>query len=212
MSGADAQPRVARAAAPAARGSCPGTSSTRAPPAGRAGAPAPATSRRRRAGPRSGSRLAVSGVGTQISTASACARARSGRSPRIFGSTAAQPLGAGCPRCRTRRPRSRRPSRRIDVDRDDVARRPRRTRPPAAARRSRDRSPRRTCARSRIATVDTCTGHVRARYPLRSRVDRARRGASGALYPQSALAGLNPLPRGTGPRSAPRARRRWSGP
>ena len=29
--------------------------------------------------------------------------------------------------------------------------------------------------------------------------DRARRGASGALYPQSALAGLNPLPRGTGP-------------
>jgi hypothetical protein len=31
---------------------------------------------------------------------------------------------------------------------------------------------------------------------LRSAADRARRGASGALYPQTALAGLNPLPRG----------------
>ena len=30
-------------------------------------------------------------------------------------------------------------------------------------------------------------------------VDRARRGGSGALYPQSALAGLNSLPRGTAP-------------
>ena len=44
---------------------------------------------------------------------------------------------------------------------------------------------------------------LRARFPLTARatlsLDRARRGASGALYPQSALAGLNPLPRGTGP-------------
>ena len=34
------------------------------------------------------------------------------------------------------------------------------------------------------------------------RRDRARRGRSGALNPQSALAGLNSLPRGAGPESA----------
>src|SRR2546423_1437669 len=33
--------------------------------------------------------------------------------------------------------------------------------------------------------------------PLRSEVDRARRGGSGALHPQSALAGLNSPPRGS---------------
>src|SRR5437588_10608170 len=42
-----------------------------------------------------------------------------------------------------------------------------------------------------------CNAAAARRYDLR--LDRARRGASGALYPQSALAGLNPLPRGTGP-------------
>ena len=35
-------------------------------------------------------------------------------------------------------------------------------------------------------------------------VDRARRGGSGALHPQSALAGLNPLPRGAAPGPARR--------
>src|SRR6185312_919479 len=35
--------------------------------------------------------------------------------------------------------------------------------------------------------------------PLRSQADRARRGGSGALYPQSALAGLNSPPRGSVP-------------
>ena len=54
---------------------------------------------------------------------------------------------------------------------------------------------------------DACAGGTH-RHPLGTadhaksatiRGDRARRGASGALYPQSALAGLNPLPRGPGP-------------
>ena len=34
---------------------------------------------------------------------------------------------------------------------------------------------------------------------VRIEADRARRGGSGALHPQSALAGLNPLSRGPGP-------------
>ena len=38
--------------------------------------------------------------------------------------------------------------------------------------------------------------------PLPSAADRARRGGSGALHPQSALAGLNPLSRGAGPRAS----------
>ena len=44
----------------------------------------------------------------------------------------------------------------------------------------------------------------RSRDPLRSATDRARRGGSGALHPQSALAGLNPLPRGAAPGPARR--------
>jgi hypothetical protein len=38
-------------------------------------------------------------------------------------------------------------------------------------------------------TVATEAGGCRSKQPLRSQVDRARRGGSGALYPQSALAG-----------------------
>ena len=41
---------------------------------------------------------------------------------------------------------------------------------------------------------------------------RARRGASGALYPQSASAGLNPRPRPGGSEAALGTERRWSGP
>ena len=63
-------------------------------------------------------------------------------------------------------------------------------------------------------------GHVRrppagargcARLALGSDSDRARRGVSGALNPQSALAGLNSLPRGFPSRSPRRLRRRWLG-
>ena len=43
-------------------------------------------------------------------------------------------------------------------------------------------------------------------------VDRARRGASGALYPKSTYGGLNPRPRVRRPRRSARTERRWPGP
>ena len=65
------------------------------------------------------------------------------------------------------------------------------------------------CGRSCGAIGNPSSG-VDARYRLQ--VDRARRGGSGALHPQSALAGLNPPPRGPAPGPARRPRRRWPGP
>src|SRR6185312_1457636 len=47
--------------------------------------------------------------------------------------------------------------------------------------------------------------HITPPWPvaLGSQADRARRGGSGALHPQSALAGLNSLPRGSAPVAPP---------
>jgi hypothetical protein len=60
-------------------------------------------------------------------------------------------------------------------------------------------------SRSEPSSPRSCSPFVaRARY---HRDGRARRGASGALYPQSALAGLNPLPR-SGIADPARVRRR----
>ena len=99
------------------------------------------------------------------------------------------------------------------------AHRPRQTPPPAATRRIQAQLPllssveppmvgcvmreqdsdRRACDWRRHHATTPRDQDFRLVKALGSDLDRARRGASGALYPQSALAGLNSLPRGTGP-------------
>ena len=135
--------RSPRAAAARARAWCPGRSSTRARSAGR---PAPRPTARAAAdvsGPRSGSRFAVSGVGTQTMIASASAS----RETRVVGlevrrdraqAVARDVLDVGLAARGSAR-RGRRSSRRRSR-----AGRPRRTRRRAAARRIRARRSRRS--------------------------------------------------------------------
>ncbi len=70
------------------------------------------------------------------------------------------------------------------------------------------RPPRRAATNGRRGA----TGLIRRGPAGRLPDGRARRGASGALYPQSATAGLNPRPRGRPAGQSADARRRWSGP